>query len=186
MVGSDMSEMMPPEHVEIQINGSHIHVDNDGANYESEVSRLNGQWHQDFVELLLARDTRVCWRLSGLEEEEEEENEDEDEYDWSRVVWLRYYAYKRYIYLCSSAYEGFVWKLIKKRRVCMKIYQNFGCFVHSQTCTSACGHNSPFIWEFSMCNKLLNHFYVKCQNLLSYWFFFFFFLVFHVWLNYEH
>jgi hypothetical protein len=33
------------------------------------------------VELLLARDTRVCWRLSGLEEEEEEENEDEDEYD---------------------------------------------------------------------------------------------------------
>ncbi|XP_062159159.1 agamous-like MADS-box protein AGL104 [Alnus glutinosa] len=43
MVGSDMSEMMPPEHVEIHINGSHIHVDNDGANYESEVSRLNGQ-----------------------------------------------------------------------------------------------------------------------------------------------
>lgn len=43
MVGSDMSEMMPGEHVEIQINGSHVHVDNDAANYETEVSRLNGQ-----------------------------------------------------------------------------------------------------------------------------------------------
>ncbi|XP_059434315.1 agamous-like MADS-box protein AGL104 isoform X1 [Corylus avellana] len=43
MVGSDMSEMMPGEHVEIQINGSHVQVDNDAANYETEVSRLNRQ-----------------------------------------------------------------------------------------------------------------------------------------------
>lgn len=41
MVGSDLSEMMRQEQVEIPLNGSHVQVDNEVANYDSKVHQLN-------------------------------------------------------------------------------------------------------------------------------------------------
>ena len=41
MVGPDLSEMMRQEQVEIPLNGSHVQVDNEVANYDSKVHQLN-------------------------------------------------------------------------------------------------------------------------------------------------
>ncbi|GMY17235.1 agamous-like MADS-box protein AGL104 isoform X2 [Fagus crenata] len=43
MVGPDMSEMMPHEHMEIPLNSSHVQVENEVANYETKVPQHNMQ-----------------------------------------------------------------------------------------------------------------------------------------------
>lgn len=43
MMGTETTETMRREQVDIPINSHHVQSDNEGANYENEIPQVNGQ-----------------------------------------------------------------------------------------------------------------------------------------------